>query len=270
MVSTTNKQTHCPNSFPSTISTRYLKHLWPLKHWISIHYCPVTLLHEGWIKHRWGIKRVENDVIRLSSDLFNLCHKGSVTANRHFSSNIKQKNMEPPLDWLFFFFVKSCCCLIVTSNNVRLIWSILWFSWAQNQFPFVFDDIYSKVSPPAITRWNISHLEMSVSHGSPKYYALDLYYMTMTPRNTTRDSTPSCGFQRFPPLNLKPNTCRGGGVNRVLEAACLQRNADVMMWLYCIVHQSWYSDLKVYCMATNTTLRFWRPTSLGSSSIWKE
>lgn len=213
MVSTTNKQTHCPNSFPSTISTRYLKHLWPLKHWISIHCCPVTLLHEGWIKHRCGIKRVENDAIRLSSDLFNLCHKGSVTANRHFSSKHKTEKYGTTSGLTIFFFFLLNHAVVSSSRQTMSVWS--------NQYSgsvglktnprFVFDDIYSKVSPPAVTRWNISHLEMCVSHGSPKYYALDLYYTTMTPRNTTRDSTPSCGFQRFPPLNLKPNTCRGAG-----------------------------------------------------------
>lgn len=41
-------------------------------------------LHEKWFQHIniWRIK-VQNDVIRLSIDLLDLSHKGSVTVNRH-------------------------------------------------------------------------------------------------------------------------------------------------------------------------------------------
>lgn len=49
--------------------------------------CPITLLHEQNKKdlntETFEELRVQNYVIRLSIDLLDLCHKGSVTVNRH-------------------------------------------------------------------------------------------------------------------------------------------------------------------------------------------
>lgn len=53
--------------------------------------------------------RVQNDVIRLSIDLLNLCHKGSVTVNRHFSFFLKTETTSGLTASKVWDTVGSCC-----------------------------------------------------------------------------------------------------------------------------------------------------------------